>query len=54
VRAPLLLVLMAALAGVGAGPALASQTLERNVTSVRLAVNAKGEALITYTRATGR
>jgi len=54
VRAPLLLVLMAALAGVGAGPALASQTLERNVTSVRLAVNAKGEALITYTRANGQ
>jgi hypothetical protein len=35
-------------------PAHASQTLERNVTNVRLAVNAKGEALVTYTRANGQ
>ncbi len=53
-RAPLLLVLMMALAGIGAGPALASQTLDSNVTNVRLAVNAKGEALVTYARANGQ
>ena len=34
--------------------ALASQTIDANVTSVRLAVNAKGEALVTYTRANGQ
>jgi hypothetical protein len=37
-----------------AAPAHGSQTLERNVTNVRLAVNAKGEALVTYTRANGQ
>ena len=50
----LLLALVVALAGLCAGPAVASQTLERNVTNVRLAVNAKGEALVTYTRANGQ
>lgn len=35
-------------------PALASQTLDRDVTNVRLAVNAKGEALVTYTRPNGQ
>ena len=53
-RAPLFFVLAAALVGVVAGPALASQTLESNVTNVRLAVNARGEALVTYTRANGQ
>ena len=33
--------------------ALASQTIASNVTSVQLAVNAKGEALVTFTRASG-
>jgi hypothetical protein len=37
-----------------ATPALSSQTLDRNVTNVRLAVNAKGEALVTYTRPDGK
>jgi uncharacterized protein YbaA (DUF1428 family) len=32
----------------------ASQILDRNVTTVRLAVNAKDEALVTYTRANGQ
>lgn len=36
-----------------AGPATASQLLDRNATAVTLRVNAKGEALITY-RAAGR
>ena len=44
---------VAALVGGASAPALASQTLERSVTNVRLAVNAKGEALVTYTRASG-
>jgi hypothetical protein len=35
-------------------PASASQILDRNITNVRLAVNAKGEALVTYTRANGQ
>lgn len=35
-------------------PVLASQTLDRDVTNVRLAVNAKGEALVTYTRPDGK
>jgi hypothetical protein len=37
-----------------ASTAHGSQTLERNATNVRLAVNAKGEALVTYTRANGQ
>jgi len=49
-----LLVLSAMLAAVGVGPASGSQTLDRNVTNVRLAVNAKGEALVTYTRPDGK
>jgi hypothetical protein len=54
VRATLLLVLLAALAGIHAPAAGASQILDRDVTNVRLAVNAKGEALVTYTRANGQ
>ena len=46
--------LVAVFAGTCAWPAGASQTLESNVTNVRLAVNAKGEALVTYTRANGQ
>ncbi len=38
---------------VGVGQALASQLIDRNATQVRLAVNAQGEALVTY-RARGR
>jgi hypothetical protein len=50
-----MLVLVAALvAAVLSAPAPASQILDRNVTDVRLAVNAKGEALVTYTRANGQ
>jgi hypothetical protein len=37
-----------------AGRAAGSQTLESNVSSLRLAVNGKGEALVTYTRANGQ
>jgi len=47
-------VLVAACVAAGAGPALASQTIDRNVNDVRLAVNAKGEALVTYKRANGQ
>ena len=54
VRPWLLLVLFAALAGADATPALASQTLGRNVTNVRLAVNAKGETLVTFTQENGQ
>jgi hypothetical protein len=35
-------------------PASPSQILDRNVANVRLAVNAKGEALVTYTRPNGQ
>src|SRR6266508_3597136 len=50
-----LLTVAAALAGLLAfsGPAVASQLIDRNASGVRLAVNAKGEALLTY-RAHGR
>jgi hypothetical protein len=41
-------------AGLAASPALASQTLDRNANDVRLAVNARGEALVTYTRPNGQ
>jgi hypothetical protein len=54
VRAPFFLALVVAVAFVGALPASASQTLDRDVTNVRLAVNAKGEALVTYTKANGQ
>jgi hypothetical protein len=54
VRAPLLLALLAALVGLNASSAFGSQTLDRDVTNVRIAVNAKGEALVTYTRANGQ
>jgi hypothetical protein len=37
-----------------AAPAPASQILDRDATHVRLAVNAKGEALVTYTRPNGQ
>ncbi len=44
------LVLAAALiAALAAAPAHSSQLIDRNATNVRLAVNAKGEALLTYT-----
>jgi hypothetical protein len=46
-------VLVATLGGVMAAPASASQILGRNVTNVRLAVNARGEALVTYTQENG-
>jgi hypothetical protein len=46
VRASLLFALVA-LAVVAAGPAAASQTIDRDVTNVRIAVNAKCEALVT-------
>jgi hypothetical protein len=46
----LLLVVAAALLGVPA-PALASQLVDRNATGVKLATNAKGEALLTYSKA---
>jgi hypothetical protein len=38
-------------AGIVAHPAAASQILDRNATGIHLAVNAKGEALVTYTSA---
>ena len=53
-RGGVLLAAVAALVAVLAAPAPASQTLERNVTNVELGVNAKGEALVTYTRANGQ
>jgi hypothetical protein len=43
------LTLLALLLAVGAAPAGASQLIGRNATGVSLAVNAKGEALVTYT-----
>jgi hypothetical protein len=49
-----ILLLVVTVAGVATAPVSASQTLERNVTNVRLAVNAKGEAMVTYTRANGQ
>ena len=48
-----LLLLVVALAGAYASPAIGSQTLGSNVTNVQLAVNAKGEALVTYMRSDG-
>ena len=50
-RLPLLLI--AVLAAVFASSANASQLIDRNATGVKLEVNAKGEALITY-RADGK
>ena len=44
-----LFLLAALLVPVGAGSATASQLIDRNATGVKLAVNAQGEALITYT-----
>jgi hypothetical protein len=42
-------ILAALLLAVGVGPAGASQLIDRNATGVKLAVNGKGEALVTYT-----
>ena len=44
-----LLVLVAVLAALLSSTASASQLIDRNATGVKLAVNAKGEALLTYT-----
>ncbi len=46
-RLPVLVLALAA-AAVAAGAASASQLIDRNARDVRLAVNAKGEALLTY------
>lgn len=54
VRSTLLLVAVALLAATGPSPARASQTLGRNTTNVQLAVNAKGEALVTFTQENGK
>jgi hypothetical protein len=54
VRAPFAIVVLVMLVAVSAGPALASETLSSNVTNVTLAVNKKGEALVTYTQAAGQ
>jgi hypothetical protein len=43
------LVVLLLVAGVATANASASQLIDRNATGVRLAVNAKGEALLTYT-----
>jgi hypothetical protein len=45
---------LVACAAVSSSPASASQILDRNVSNLRLAVNANGEALVTYTRANGQ
>jgi hypothetical protein len=52
-RSASVLLLAAALAGALAPGAIGSQTLASNVTNVQLAVNKKGEALVTYSRADG-
>jgi hypothetical protein len=52
--APYLVLLLLGLTAVLAPPAPASQSLDRDVTDVRLAVNAKGEALVTYTKPNGQ
>src|SRR5215831_19267763 len=44
-------VLTSVVAGVVAHPAAASEIIDRNATGIHLAVNAKGEALVTYTSA---
>jgi hypothetical protein len=46
-----LFLLAALLLGIGTTPAVASQLIGRDATGVKLAVNAKGEALITFTSA---
>ncbi len=48
------LLLVVALAGIAALPASASQLVDRDVAHVRLAVNAMGEAMVTYTRPNGQ
>jgi hypothetical protein len=53
-RLALLALLLACGLALSGAPAHASQTLDRNVTGVLLAVNAKGEALVTYTRPNGQ
>jgi hypothetical protein len=53
-RAAALAAAVAAVAAAGAPPAAASEALsDRNVSNVRLQVNTKGEALVTYRRADG-
>ena len=42
-------ILAAFVLGMGAAPVHASQLIDRNATGVKLAVNSKGEALLTYT-----
>jgi hypothetical protein len=49
VRMRRLIVLAALLLPIVAGPAAASQLIDRNATRVKLAVNGRGEALLTYT-----
>jgi len=49
----LLVGLLVTACALGAGPARASQTIGSNVSQVHLAVNAKGEALVTYTQSNG-
>src|SRR5437016_5856367 len=44
-----MLILVAAAALVAAATASASKLIDRNATNVRLAIDAKGEAMITYT-----
>jgi hypothetical protein len=52
-RRPLVLAALLVSVGVGlmAQPAAASEIVDRNATGIKLAVNAKGEALVTYTSA---
>jgi hypothetical protein len=54
VRVPLVLAIVAVAVCVDVPAAAPSQTLTRDVTNVKLAVNAKGEALVTYMRADGQ
>ena len=53
-RRALLIVLLVCMLVVPVSSTHASQTLDRSVTNVRFAVNAKGEALVTYTRSNGQ
>ena len=52
-RRPITVAIALAAAFALAGPAAASQLIDRNATGVRLVANARGEALLTY-RAHGR
>jgi len=53
-RSVVVLAVVVVSAALCSSPAWASQILDRNVSNVRLAVNAKGEALVTYTLANGQ